>query len=127
MLDLEEINNTIEELENAPTTYDTCIKLASLYIVKDNAESRLNSIVERQNVHYNNVESELSDILPQYRMYCEVKRQYALNQLTKEAVLLSMQDVCREIKEFMQTLYANTEMQEERTLLKEMLNTLAFD
>ena len=33
MLNIEEINNTIEKLENEETTYSNCSKLANLYIV----------------------------------------------------------------------------------------------
>lgn len=120
MLDYEEIINTIDELENAPTTYDTCIKLASLYIVRDKIKSRSNSIVEGSTMVIN----ELNDILPQYQLYCEVKRKYALNELTSEAVLMSMRDVCREIKEFIQTLYSNTDMKEERDYIKDMIINL---
>ena len=35
MLNLQEIENTIEELEQGATTFDTCLKLSALYIVRD--------------------------------------------------------------------------------------------
>ena len=35
MLNIAEIENTIQELENGNTTFDSCIKLASLYIVRE--------------------------------------------------------------------------------------------
>lgn len=117
MLNLEEINEAIYQLENGSTTYDTCSKLASLYIVKDKLINPLPSMVDR-------VETELNDILPQYKMYCTVKRKYQLNELTEKAVYLAMQDVCTEIKEFIQTLYSGTDTQEERNMIKELIYNL---
>lgn len=54
MLDMQQIIDTINELEQSDTTFDNCIKLSSLYIVRDNYPS-------------DNIENELDDILPQYR------------------------------------------------------------
>ncbi len=34
-MNIHEINEAIRELENGPTTYHNCMKLASLYIVRD--------------------------------------------------------------------------------------------
>lgn len=34
-MNINEINEAIRELENGPTTYHNCMKLASLYIVRD--------------------------------------------------------------------------------------------
>lgn len=116
MLSIEEINNTIEELENGNTTFDACIKLSALYNVRDRLTNKLPA---------NETEQELSEILPQYKMYCEVKRKYQLNELTSDAVLLSMEDVCREIKEFIQTLYSSTDMEEEREQINNMLSYLS--
>lgn len=125
MLDYEEITNTIEELENGETTYDSCIKLASLYIVEEHIKSRLNSIVDSStSVSNSSVIDELNDILPQYRLYCEVKRKYALNELTSEAVIMSMRDVCGEIYEFLHILYSNTDMQAEREEIKKLIAKL---
>lgn len=35
MLNLREIEQAIKELENSSTTYNNCMKLASLYIIRD--------------------------------------------------------------------------------------------
>ena len=117
MLNLQEINETIEQLENGATTFDTCSKLASLYIVRDN-------LTKTQEPVYNKVETELNDILPQYRMYCEVKRKYQLKELTDQAVYLAMQDVCTEIREFIQTLYSSTDTPQEREMIRNLINQL---
>ena len=115
MLNMDEINNTIEELENGNTTYDACIKLSALYNVRDR-------LMNKETV--DETEEELEDILPQYRLYCEVKRKYQLNELTEDAVVLAIKDVCTEVTEFIHTLYSSTDMQQERDTIKAMLNSL---
>ena len=113
MLDIHAIEETIAELEQSSTNFENCRNLASLYIVRD---------------HYthtsDNVEAELKDILPQYRMYCEVKRKYQFHELTKSAVILAMNDLCDEITEFFHTLYRSTDTQEERDQLEELIKQL---
>lgn len=112
MLNINEVNNTITELENGDTTFASCQKLASLYIIRDNfkhAETK------------NEVEHELADILPQYKEYCNIKRRYQLKELTESAVITAMQGVCKEITEFIQMLYGSTDMPEERTMIHNML------
>ena len=115
MLNIDEINNTIETLENSSTTFDTCNKLASLYIVRDKLQTQ---------TALNKVETELNDILPQYRLYCTVKRKYQLHELPETSIHLALQDVCTEIKEFMQTLYSSTDTPEERKLIHKLVTEL---
>ena len=38
-MDIQEINTEISRLENGPTTYSTCDKLATLYIVRDGMQT----------------------------------------------------------------------------------------
>lgn len=116
MLDVDEIENTIKDLENGDTTFDTCIKLASLYIVLDKYKQSERAEDE--------VELELNDILPQYKKYCEIKRAYQLKITSKDAVLDSMRIVCTEIKEFIENLYSHTDTQEERELITELIMQL---
>ena len=111
MLDLSEINSAIEELENTITTYDTCIKLSALYNVKNHMLT-------------DTVEQELDDILPQYKKYCNIKRKYQLNELSKDNIIYAMENVCKEIEEFIQVLYSNTDTNEERNLIKKMIEKL---
>lgn len=121
MLNLDEIQNTIEELENGATTFENCRNLASLYIVdkiyRERHEKQTNAVSD-------DVATELGDILPQYHLYCEVKRKYQLHELTREAVVLAISDVCIEIKEFIQSLYSHTDMPEERDQLKKLVKDL---
>lgn len=106
MLNLEEINNTIEELENGSTTFDTCSKLASLYIVRDKLATT-------------NVEEELNDILPQYRIYCNIKRKYQMGEVTEQTLYNSLTAVCKEINEFLHILYVSTDTQYERDMIRD--------
>lgn len=105
MLDIEQVSDTIKELEQSDTTFDNCIKLASLYIVRNNYPT-------------DDVSTELDDILPQYKRYCTIKRNYQLGNLSKDAVISAMDKVCKEITEFINSLYSHTDMQEERDLLE---------
>ena len=120
MLNTDEVNNTIEELENSNTTFENCLKLASLYIVRENYKSANLT----GNFNESEVVQELNDILPQYKHYCDVKRRYQLDEVTEQAVLNDMTEVCRELKEFIQVLYSNTDMPEERHLIVGTLNDI---
>ena len=106
-MNMQEVTDTIEELENGSTTYDNCMKLASLYTVRDKFHS--------------DTEKELNDILPQFKMYVAVKTKYQLGQLKAEDLEFAMRSICRDIEEFIITLYNNTELPEERKIMKDML------
>lgn len=114
MLNINEINEAITNLENGPTTYDSCSKLASLYIVRRELSNSSNPVVV-----------ELQEILPQYKRYCAVKRKYQMQEATEEAVYTSMQYLCDEIVEFLHTLYSHTDTRLERSMLRDMLIELS--
>lgn len=116
MLNIDEINNTIEQLESGATTYDNCIKLSALYNVKEHIENGLKGQINESET----VLKEYDDILPQYKSYCDIKRKYQLHETTEQAVEVSIKDVCKEINEFIHTLYNNTDMQIERDCIKQM-------
>lgn len=109
-MNIVEIQNTIEELEQGNTTYENCIKLSALYVIMD----RYNKGVEAVNEE---VVKEYQDILPEYEHYCDVKRQYQLGQIDEQRMIQSFGIVCKEITEFIQTLYSNSESPAERKLL----------
>ena len=117
MLNIPEINRTINQLENGDTTFDNCIKLAALYIVT-NYYNNGNSEQEAE------VTKELSDILPQYKIYCAVKKKYQLGETNKDWLVMAMKDLCKEIKEVFNILYSSTDMAEERESLKELIADL---
>ena len=114
MLNINEINEAISALENGQTTYDSCSKLASLYIVRKEVLGQSNPVVV-----------ELQEILPQYRKYCSVKKRYQMQETTEESVYSSMQYLCDEIVEFLHTLYSHTDTRVERSLLRDMILELA--
>lgn len=124
MLDLEEINNTIEELENSRTTYENCLKLASLYIVRENINFKEKPNTDENKAVYNDVVKEYSDILPAYSDYCESKRKYQMNEIPAKKVLNEMENVCNEIVEFIKTLYSSSDIVEERQYLMKMISQL---
>ena len=127
MLDLEEISNTIEELESGTTTFDNCIKLASLYIVRENLNNvNLTANFNESSVVNDEVVKELNDIFPQYHEYVETKRMYQLKQTTHEAVVEKLGYVCKELEEFVNVLYSSTESPEERLIIEGTLTKLQF-
>lgn len=109
-MNLQEINDTIEELENGATTFDSCIKLSALYSVRDNLHS--------------DTQKELEDVLPQFKMYVAVKKKYQLGELHADDLKFAMRSMCRDISEFLETLYNNTELQDERETIHKMLSDL---
>lgn len=110
-MDIIEIQNTIKELEDGPTTFDSCIKLASLYTVADKFTS-------------DEVEEELDDILPAYKKFCNVKQAYQLGHTTMEAMLYELTLLSTEIQEFIETMYSSTNSPEERHIIVETLTNL---
>lgn len=118
MLDIQEIKNTIKQLENEPTTFATCQKLANLYTVLDH--------IEESKPKVDKVVNEYSDILPSYNSYCATKRKYELNEMTEDALQLSMKTLCQEIGEFLQVIYSNTETEFERNEFKSMMKSLTL-
>ena len=119
MIDLNVIEDTIEDLEQEPLTLDFCEKLATLYICRDNAKSRLNRARERSDEAL----SELHDILPSYSKYVETKKRYQQYEVVEQMVIIAMQNLCDEITEFISELYHNTETSAERTIIVNMINT----
>ena len=114
MLNLEEINNTIEMLENGDTTYDTCIKLSALYNVREHLQSPVKTMVEQ----------ELDDILPAYTIYINVKKQYQQGLIPENTVILRLNQVCRELEDLFTTIYSGTDTPEERECLHNIVGTL---
>ena len=115
-MDIKAIEDNIKELENSVTTVDNVQELACLYIVKDNLLK----------TNTNPVEQELSDILPAYKKFCETKRKYQLREITEDAVLHDMKMLCQELKEFILSLYSNSDFYKERSILVTMIEDLQF-
>ena len=118
-MNIEEIQNEIKTLENDATTFSNVSKLASLYIVNERLQNGAQTIVD-------GIQRELNDILPAYKKYVEIKREFQLKNADKTALIDSIQLVCKELQEFISTLYNNTECEECRNLISKTLKSLDF-
>lgn len=116
-MDLTTIEYAIEELENGEETFDNITELACLYIIRDN--------LSRSSPNISRPEKELNDILPYYQQYIKIKREYQQNKISESAVIAGIKDVCRELTEFIDTLYSCTDMGKERRCIVQMLDSLA--
>lgn len=107
-MDIKDINRTITELENDSTTFENCAKLAHLYVVRDNFRTH----------------DEVDDILPQYLKYIDIKQRYQIGEVSEKLVEKQMRIVCKEISEFIQSMYSSTDMPIEREYIKNMVTSL---
>ena len=114
-MNLAEVNDAIKELQESSLTLSNARNLSALINVRDYLQNVTQSVPD-------SLERELNDILPQYKEYCAVKRQYQLGRATDDLVVASMRLVCKEVKEFLLILYQNTDMQIERTMIKNMVS-----
>lgn len=120
MVDITIIEDTINELLNeAPTSFETCEKIAHLTITHDLLKSRLNRAIEGSDDALN----ELHDILPSYNKYVSTKKRYQQYEVVEQMVIIAMQNLCEDIIEFVAELYHNTESSAERQLIIDMINT----
>lgn len=112
-MNIQEIENTIMELENSNATFDSCEKLASLYVVRDHL------LQNNKSQDTDDIIKEYNDILPEYSNYCNLKRDFQFGKVDNKCVLKSLCNVCDEINEFIKILYDSVDIVEE----KEILNT----
>ena len=122
MLDYELIEDTIDELEQEPTSFENCEKLASLYICRLMNNMKLSDTLE--SVSYNSRNSEVEDILPAYDKYIDTKRRYQQYEVVDKMLIYAMDNLCKEITDFISDLYHNTETEAERVLIVEMINNM---
>lgn len=113
-MNLKSINDAIENLESSKPTYDNVQELSALYIVREYLKQPPDS-----------VEKELGDILPCYKQYINIKRDYQTGRATDTLLVNSMESVCKEIAEFIETLYNNTELFKERLKIEKMIKELS--
>ena len=113
-MNIQNINNSIADLEEAEPSLSNIRNLSSLYMVRKH-------LLENST---DNVTNQLDDILPSYINYVKIKRKYQLNELTEQAVFIAMQQVCKEIKEFLHILYSNTDTPKEREMIRNLIDQL---
>lgn len=119
-MDIQEINKTIAELENGSTSYNTCQRLASLYIVRDKLSPEHTDVIQNDKV-----EKEFHEILPMYHKYVDVKKHYQMREVSEDAVDRAIGDVCKEIEEFICTMYSGTDTEFERVQIRTMLRKVS--
>jgi hypothetical protein len=113
-MNTDELTTMIRDLETNELTLSNARNLASLYIVRDHLQSLVQSKTEK----------ELSDILPSYKNYIQIKTRYQKHEISKDFVCASLKMVCKEVKEFIHTLYSSTDMPDERNLITTMIHDL---
>ena len=114
-MDIYAINNAITELEKSETTYENVSELSALYIVREKLTK--NSTI----ISSDATEKELQDILPCYKKYIAIKREYQLGKATEDLLLDCMTAVCKEISEFIKISRLNKQAMS----LKEVFNLTA--
>ena len=67
---------------------------------------------------------ELDDILPSYIDYIGSKRKSAMTLISDEYTCINMQRLCKEIKDFIQSLYTGTSSDAERNVIKKLIADL---
>ena len=112
MLNVAEIDEEIKRFEERELTRSNCETLASLYIIKYFYMNQPMNVVQEDKVI-----DEYEDILPSYNRYKHMKAKFQMKEVSKEAVQESLEFVCKEIKEFISTLYTNSDMEEERNII----------
>lgn len=106
MMDIKIIEETIEELENGKTNFDSCQKLASLYILKDHMDS--------------GTTSSFSD---EYRKY---KDQYARGEIVGNDMINHLKEVCAKEKDEIIKTYSMADTEVEKLEFKNMLDELSL-
>ena len=114
-MNLAEVNDAIKELQESSLTLSNARNLSALITIQSYMKNAIQSKPD-------SLERELNDILPQYREYCAVKRQYQLGRATEDLMIASMRLVCKEVKEFLLILYQNTDTKIERNMIRRMLS-----
>lgn len=111
-MDLEVITNLINDLEKSDPSLSNIRNLSALYTVRNNLKLNEDKTIR-----------ELSDILPSYVNYIDVKRKYQMGDKDIN-IYTYLNNLCTEITEFMTSLYNNTDTPKEREMLQKVIRTL---
>lgn len=120
MLDMELIEDSIAELEQDATSYENCIRLASLYICREINKNRNMSVLDTSN----DVSHDSNDLFSTYNKYIDAKMRYQQYEVVDKMLIYAMSNLCHELTDFISNLYHNTETTAERALIVEMINNL---
>ena len=120
MLDMELIEDSIAELEQDATSYENCIRLASLYICRE-----INKNGNMRTVDTSNDSIREEDCLfTSYNKYVDTKRRYQEYEIVDRLLICAMSNLCDDLLDFIEQLYHNTETEAERALIVEMVNKM---
>lgn len=114
-MDLIIINSLIDDLENSDTSLSNIRNLSALYNVRTQLLGTLK---------IDTTTKELNDILPSYIEYVKEKKRYQLQEITIDSVIIQLEKVCKEITEFLRTLYCGTDSEKEREYLHNLIKQL---
>lgn len=114
-MDINIINDMIDDLEKAEPSLSNVRNLSALYNVRANLLGT---------TRFDKTTKELSDILPSYLQYIDIKRKYQLHEVNDEALYLNMKELCREIQEFIRALYSGSDTQKERDMLRQLIKDM---
>lgn len=120
MLDMELIEDSIAELEQDATSYENCIRLASLYICREINKNRNMSVLDTSN----DVSNDSNNLFSTYNKYIDAKMRYQQYEVVDKMLIYAMSNLCHELTDFISNLYHNTETTAERALIVEMINNL---
>lgn len=114
-MDLIVINELITDLEKAESSLSNVRNLSALYNVRTHLIENKPKDIARK---------ELDDILPSYIDYIGSKRKSAMTLISDEYTCINMQRLCKEIKDFIQSLYTGTSSDAERNVIKKLIADL---
>lgn len=122
MISIETLEKTILEHESKDTTYANCEKLAWLYIVRDHL-ANYEKTTETSSKEISTF-SPPNYVLPSYNSYIEIKKEFQLGNISEDKVLQSLNNLSTEIKDFIKTIYRNTDIPEERNILNNLISDI---
>ncbi len=121
------LDKEIEKLAKMPID-DRVATSLSVYgtaraeLVRIYGENEVSETVENST---EDIVKEYKDILPRYEYYKNAKIRYQTGEITEQALVVSVNDMCREIYEFCEILYTNADAESEKRQYLSLFQSLA--
>lgn len=121
------LDKEIEKLAKMPID-DRVATSLSVYgtaraeLVRIYGENEVSETVENST---EDIVKEYKDILPRYEYYKNAKIRYQTGEITEQALVVSVNDMCREIYEFCEILYTNADTESEKLQYLSLFQSLA--
>lgn len=121
------LDKEIEKLAKMPID-DRVATSLSVYgtaraeLVRIYGENEVSETVENST---EDIVKEYKDILPRYEYYKNAKIRYQTGEITEQALVVSVNDMCREIYEFCEILYTNADTESEKRQYLSLFQSLA--